>query len=321
MAQDPSPDCHGTNRVLISVNLKAGRRSPSQLVARLKSLLEECRLEVHVRSDLDEVGALANDWQKEGSLRALVGIGGDGTAKELVNRTIEGVPITLLACGTANLLAKHTHLCSRPERLCRTIVGGKRMRLDVGTAGDQLFLAMLGCGLDAAVVQRMQQRRAVFDEGHISYLSYLKPILDSLRSYDYPAIRLYAEQDNWVDPLVAKWAFILNLPNYGWGVQLAPGATPDDGLLDLCAFERGSVWAGLRYAAAAQVGVHERMPDCILQRGRRFRIESDQLVPYQLDGDPGGVLPVDVEVLPGRLTLLVPASHAATPWDCDAGNG
>jgi diacylglycerol kinase family enzyme len=29
-------------------------------------------------------------------------------------------------------------------------------------------------------------------------------------------------------------------------------------------------------------------------------------VPYQLDGDPGGFLPLDIEVLPERLTLWVP---------------
>jgi diacylglycerol kinase family enzyme len=28
-------------------------------------------------------------------------------------------------------------------------------------------------------------------------------------------------------------------------------------------------------------------------------------VPFQLDGDPGGYLPVDVRVLPRRLTLVV----------------
>lgn len=285
-------------------------------------MLKECRFDVHVRSDLDEVGALANQWQAEGSLRALVGIGGDGTAKELVNRTVEGVPITLLACGTANLLAKHARLCDRPERLCKTIAAGRQVKMDVGTAGGQLFLAMLGCGLDATVVQRMQQRRDTFGDGHISYLSYLKPILDSVRNYDYPAIKLYTEQGDLAgQPIFARWAFVLNLPSYGWGVQLAPGATPDDGLLDVCAFERGSVWAGLQYVAAAQLGLHDRMPDCVLRRGRRFRIESDQPVPYQLDGDPGGFLPVDVEVLPGRMTLLAPASHAACPADCSAGDG
>jgi diacylglycerol kinase family enzyme len=37
-----------------------------------------------------------------------------------------------------------------------------------------------------------------------------------------------------------------------------------------------------------------------------LRIAADEDVPYQLDGDPGGMLPVEVEVLPGRVSLLVP---------------
>ncbi len=45
---------------------------------------------------------------------------------------------------------------------------------------------------------------------------------------------------------------------------------------------------------------------------RRVRIESDRPVRYQLDGDPGGMLPLDIEVLPGRLTLVVPAKRAAS---------
>ena len=46
--------------------------------------------------------------------------------------------------------------------------------------------------------------------------------------------------------------------------------------------------------------------DCVMKPVKRLRLESDEPVPYQLDGDPGGFLPVDLEVLPGRLTLIVP---------------
>jgi diacylglycerol kinase family enzyme len=42
-------------------------------------------------------------------------------------------------------------------------------------------------------------------------------------------------------------------------------------------------------------------------------------VPYQLDGDPGGELPVEIRVLPGRLALLVDRTWAVrrgmTPAD------
>jgi diacylglycerol kinase family enzyme len=36
----------------------------------------------------------------------------------------------------------------------------------------------------------------------------------------------------------------------------------------------------------------------------QISIESDEPVPYQLDGDPGGELPVTIRVLPGRLTFV-----------------
>ncbi len=44
-------------------------------------------------------------------------------------------------------------------------------------------------------------------------------------------------------------------------------------------------------------------------RADKVRFTSDEKVAYQLDGDPGGVLPVEVEVLPKRLTLLVPSDR------------
>ena len=48
-------------------------------------------------------------------------------------------------------------------------------------------------------------------------------------------------------------------------------------------------------------------------RRDRFRLEADgaQDVAYQLDGDMGGTLPVDVEVLAGQLRLFVSRRTAA----------
>jgi diacylglycerol kinase family enzyme len=51
---------------------------------------------------------------------------------------------------------------------------------------------------------------------------------------------------------------------------------------------------------------HQQLPDWATARVTRLRIECDEQVPYQVDGDPGGMLPVEVEVLPARLCLLVP---------------
>ncbi len=109
-----------------------------------------------------------------------------------------------------------------------------------------------------------------------------------------------------VEPITARWAFVLNLPRYGWGLPIAPWTDPADGQLDLCTLRRGSLAAGLAYVAAIGVGVHRLMADCTTRPVRRVRIEAEADVEYQLDGDPVGHLPVDIEVVPGRLNLLLP---------------
>jgi diacylglycerol kinase (ATP) len=298
--------------VVISLNPKAGRRPVDREVNRFVELLRGSPLEATVLTDLGEVAAKANGWHAEGRLRVLVGVGGDGTAAELVNRTQPGVPITLLAAGTANILSKHFGLPTRAEELLSTVASGPAVQLDAGVASGRIFLLMVGCGFDAEVVQRVHQRRAIAGGGHISYGSYLKPILESIRSYQYPELRVYCDEQclgaagGEAPCVAARWAFVCNLPRYGWGVRLAPEADGTDGLLDLCTFQRGSLWHGLRFLAAVQLGVHRGLAGCAMRRVRRLRIEADEPVPYQLDGDPGGRLPVEIEVLTRRVTLLVP---------------
>jgi diacylglycerol kinase family enzyme len=98
------------------------------------------------------------------------------------------------------------------------------------------------------------------------------------------------------------------LPLYALGLPIAPEAVATDGLLDVCTFERGTVWNVARYAWHVMRRGHMSLSDAALTRSRRFRLEATdgREVAYQLDGDFAGTLPVDVEVLPGQLRLMVP---------------
>jgi diacylglycerol kinase family enzyme len=281
----------------------------------LIELLRQRGFGVDVYTDLAQVTAEANRLHTEGNLRALVGIGGDGTAAVLANRTQDGVPLTLLAAGTANLLSKHFGFSAKPANVCRTLAEGRLRRIDAGRANGRLFLVMVGCGFDADVVRRVHAHRENNPRGaHIGYRSYFKPILESIRSYRYPEIQVNWDEpsgsgQDGPSPATGRWVFVCNLPRYGWGMRVAPNAVPDDGRFDVCTFRRGSLLHGLRYTAAVQFGgLHRWMRECTLRGADRLRITSDAPVAYQLDGDPGGVLPLEVKLLPARVTLLAPRS-------------
>ena len=118
---------------------------------------------------------------------ALVAAGGDGTVAELVNRTAVGMPIAVFPMGTANLLAGYLNIFPKFQPFARMLRRGATVRLDAGAANGRIFLLMVGCGFDAEVVHRLHSTRG----GHISMWSYAKPIFESIRSYQYPELRLY----------------------------------------------------------------------------------------------------------------------------------
>ena len=296
------------DRVVISVNPKAGARSVVESVDGLVNLLRASGIVAEVDTSLDAVTEAATRWHGEGRLRALVGVGGDGTAAELVNRTPPGLPFAMLPSGNENLLARYLGWSKSPEAVCQMLLDGHVRQLDAGRANGRLFLLMVGCGFDAHVVRCVHGRRT----GHIRSRDYFKPILHSIRTYHYPAMevtheassQLAAEEASVSE--TARWLFVFNLPCYGGGLRIAPHADGSDGLLDACLFRGGGMWHGLRYACGIRLGFHHRMRDVVTRRVRRLTVSADAEVPFQLDGDPGGVLPLEIETVPERLTLVVP---------------
>ena len=183
-----SPDLR---HVVVSVNPKAGAWSPEHRVSQLVELLRSHGLHVTVLSNLDAVAGEANGLFAEGRLRALIAVGGDGTAAELVNRTTPGLPLTVFPAGNENLLARYFRLSSTPQECCRTVVEGALVERDAGLANQRIFLIMAGCGFDADVVRSLHEHR----RGHVTSASYFNPILESIRHYDYPELRVYWMED------------------------------------------------------------------------------------------------------------------------------
>ena len=291
--------------VVLLMNPRAGAKSAEERVTALRQQLESRGLNVLVLKDLEEMKRVADS---DSQLRCVVACGGDGTAAAVVNRTAPDTPIVTFPLGTENVLAKYLQVSGDPETVAEMIIDGKWVQLDVGKAGDRLFLLHVGCGFDADVVRRLHNERT----GHIQRLSYAKPIIQSIRKYPYPELMVkydprLKQNDTHTGLIRCRWAFVVNLPRYAGGLEFVPEAVGTDGLLDICTFRSGSLWSGLWYLGSVLFGRHRQSQDCITVQTTRVRLESSGQVPYQLDGDPGGFLPVDIEIVPARLRLVVPA--------------
>ncbi len=310
-ARTATPSDPAARRLLLAASRFAGSARKRAQLAGVAEGLTAAGYTVHMTSDADELAELACRWSEQGELRGVLAGGGDGTASLVRSRVPLSVPMLPLPLGTESLLGRYVSQSSDPAAVCRTVDEGVTIGLDLGRAGERLFLLMISAGFDAEVVRRLHEIR----RGHITRLSYLKPTLATIRSYEYPELQLYCGGDASGQPqrVSCRWLFGFNLPTYACDWQFAPGAVGTDGLFDVCTFEGGSLASGLRYLWHVIRGSHLKLVDAQLVRCGRFRVEAvgGAQVAYELDGDWAGYLPVDVEVMPGECRLLVARDVAA----------
>ena len=288
--------------VVISMNPNSGATDQHTVVDKLTTCLIDHGFEVLLLTDVAEMIEVVGQ-HFGGRLRCVVAAGGDGTISLLANELPENTPLAILPLGTENLLAKYLGVSAEPVALANMIVAGDCRQLDVGRANGKLFLVMASCGFDADVVHRLHSNR----QGHIRHWSYAKPVVSAIRKYKYPKIRISLESNDDHQPTVDPcWAFVFNVPRYAMNLPIAAEANPEDGMLDLCTFRGGSLFRGLFYLASVILRRHKHWTTSKTYHFKKLTMESDGEVPYQLDGDPGGTLPLTIEVIKGGVTLIVP---------------
>lgn len=287
-------------QVLIAANPRSGRTQRSDLLQRLVQELQQRNLQPTLFWDLDAFSQAVARSEQSGDLRCVVAAGGDGTASTIATRTNETTPLAVFPLGTENLLAKQFGLRADPAHCASIIDAGQMLRMDVGKANDRLFLLMLSVGFDSQVVEQVHRGR----RGHIARWTYAWPILRSICSYTFPSLKIQEPQSTHQ----AAWLFVFNLPQYANQLSIAPWAEASDGLLDVCTFSSGGVWNGLVYWYHLRQGRHIHLRDFRRSAVAELRVESDQPLPFQIDGDAGGYLPLTITTLPQRLRLIVDPS-------------
>lgn len=239
----------------------------------------------------------------------LVVVGGDGTVHHALSAAAEsGAAILHVPTGTENLFAREFGMTPHLPSIMECLERNESERMDLGRAGflgrgERLFSIMLSIGPDASVVRRLSAAR----KGPITHFSYLPPIAAEVFRIHLP--KLSIEVDG---RIIAKdrrgMAVVANMRQYGWRLDIAPGAQRADGLLDVAFLPAEGALSMLAWIGMAKLGWHSKSGRFISGRGERIRIVSDDPAAcWQADGEAGdrvGQIDVVCEVIPGALRVL-----------------
>jgi diacylglycerol kinase family enzyme len=248
----------------------------------------------------ERVQAWMSSPENLSQLRCLVAAGGDGTVGDLITR-YPGIPLAIFPMGTENLFAKFLKIPRSGRLLADLIADGKTRRYDLAQIGSRRFCLMASIGLDAQMVHESHATR----RGHIQRWQYIGPIWRAWSRAMYgPKLRVFCDDDP--QPRAGRSLFVMNQPAYALRFQIAPGADGHDGRLDLRIYEWSSRWNLLWMAGRAWWGGWERMPNVTVCTAQKVRIESDKPAAVQVDGDPCGETPAEIELIPDALEVFAP---------------
>ena len=291
-----------TRKVKILVNPISGRGVGMKAIPHMRRAFRELGFDVEVVVTERAGQAKQSCWALERNVSAVVAVGGDGTLSEVINGVgDQNVPIALYPAGTGNCLAKELKIPQNPELFCRMVAEGRTIPLDVAEwPGHRRFHSFCGVGFDAKVVEELSKNRT----GAIVMSAYATPIMKALKNYNWPAIRV--EVDGEEVTRSAGLVIVSNIKTYAV-MEVSGAAALDDGLLDVCVFQTRTWGAMFRYALGAFTKTHTNDSDVLYIQGKKIKISADRPnVPVQMDGDNAGMLPVEINCIPGVVRLIVP---------------
>jgi diacylglycerol kinase family enzyme len=292
--------------ILVVANPYSGagpnRRRVDALVAALGAAGMAARI---VWEPAARAAALADGGAMRGC-RAVVAAGGDGTVSHVVNEIPAAVPLAVLPLGNENLFARALGFGGDPAALARAVAAGRTRAIDLGRARadgrSRRFALMASAGFDAVVVHRFAAWRARGDRlRRVRRLHYLRPIAAAVLGGVPARVRLTTPAGTHE----GAHCLIANVPGYALDARVTPGASADDGRLDWVLLERPGRLPLLAYAWAILRGRHLARADVRAGQASRVTLAADTPVPVQLDGDPWGTTPVQVDVVPHALTVVV----------------
>jgi lipid kinase YegS len=239
-----------------------------------------------------------------GEADLLIAAGGDGTLNEVVHGLMDlskaaRPALGVIPLGTANDFATGCGIPRDPEEALALCLKGQALPIDIGKANEHWFLnaASVGFGAEVTATTPPELKRLL---GHTAY-TVMGAILAMNVHHYHGKLILPDREITGSGPV----AIVGNGPQTGGGVQVAPRARIDDGLLDVLVVRQIPATALLTAARELQ----ELSPDgeyISYWQTPWAEVYPEETIPVNLDGEPVRFSSVRYEAITKAIRLIVP---------------
>ena len=304
---------HSTETAVIILNPTSGRERAPKFLALLRETLAEKYAHVLVRRTEKAGDAVIFAQEAASQNFDVICMGGDGTINETVSGILS-VPGTetvfgFIPFGTVNDLARALRIPRAPGRAIRMLKDAAETSIDIGRIGDRYFINIVAAGLIPEAVSRVTIReKTIF--GSMAYFAKGLQALSHQRSY---AFHIETETGTYdvSSPLMAA----MLTDSAGSFRNLLPPEDRKKGFIKLALF-RDFDWSTVLLQAPVLLSgrqIGSKFLHVINLKRARITLAEGEALATNVDGEIGPSFPLELELLPDRLRVFVPARQREEP--------
>ncbi len=286
-----------------------GGSGKSGVFSELIEQLEESAQVLRLTRDIDLVESVRRAVVTD-HCSTIVAAGGDGTVNAVVNAIMALAPelrprLAIVPLGTANDFAGSLLIPDDIPSVVASISGGDYVPMDVVriSAGPfERFYANVAAGGNSVQVSESLTEELKATWGSLCYVRGAIGVLGDMKTF-----RIKATMDSEVIELDSWGVLVANGRTNAGRIPVAPLASPTDGLLDVVIVKDGDVLDMIEIAAKTLLSSLLECDQVVFRQVKKLQLLSTPGMRFTLDGEVIDQEPIDFEVVPGAIKMLVGA--------------
>lgn len=244
-------------------------------------------------------------------ITSLIVLGGDGTLNEVLNGLSNTtLSVSFISGGSGNDFARGANITRNAKKAMQLIYPNpKQLLYWLGKYRDtdketRTFVNAIGFGFDAIVAKSANEAKfkKVLNTLKLGTVNYVIAVVKEIMFYKPLALTL--ELDGEKQCFTSCFLITVNNhPYIGGGMKINPQAKNEQECFSIMVIDSISKWKVLFLLGTVFTGQHTRFKEVQIFRANKIKISSDQLMPYQVDGETNCTTYCEIEKADEPVTI------------------
>jgi diacylglycerol kinase (ATP) len=287
--------------ILILINPVSGISNKDRIRQILKEKLNDSGVDHEVKfTGYPGHGTELAQQAAEKGLDAVVVAGGDGSVNEVARGLVKtNTALGIIPTGSGNGLAHFLHIPFNLSRAIESIKAFQIKKIDTFTINENFGCNLAGVGFDAKVAVEFSKVK------RRGFWSYFRLVLHEYLTYKSQNYTL--EFDDQIINRKALMVCFANSNQFGNNAVIAPDASTDDGLIDICIISKVPLLEAPVMGTMLVTRLLNKTHYAEYFKTREVILHKSSGVPLHIDGDPVDAdNKIHLKVNPLSLNVIVP---------------